>query len=96
MKIRLKKRARIEAGQAYRWYANVNPKSAAAFAEQVELTMKRMLEHPLAGAPYLANTRRLRIGGFPYWIVYRVAARSIVVYAVVHERRLPGYWVGTR
>lgn len=36
--------------------------------------------------------RRLPVGRFPYQLIYLVAERSIVVLAVAHDRRRPGYW----
>ena len=38
------------------------------------------------------NTRRLLVSRFPYQIIYRVRPRKIVVVALAHVKRRPGYW----
>jgi mRNA-degrading endonuclease RelE of RelBE toxin-antitoxin system len=36
--------------------------------------------------------RRLSLKVFPYRIIYRIEGSEIVVYALAHVRRRPGYW----
>ncbi len=93
MKILLAPQAKRDAAGAYRWYVSMNPSAAAIFADAVESAFLRMLEHPNSGTPYLSDTRRMRVAGFPYWVVYRVRPRSLLVQALIHERRRPGYWI---
>lgn len=38
------------------------------------------------------RTRRLLVGRFPYQVVYRLRATEIVIVAVAHLKRRPGYW----
>lgn len=38
------------------------------------------------------DVRQARVGRFPYRLVFLVQARDIVVLAVAHLRRRPGYW----
>lgn len=38
--------------------------------------------------------RSKAIRGYPYRILYTVAADSILILAYAHERREPGYWLG--
>ena len=44
------------------------------------------------GSLSATNLRRLLLKVFPYRIIYRVEGEEIVVYAVAHVRRRPGYW----
>jgi hypothetical protein len=37
-------------------------------------------------------TRRILLLGFPYQIVYRLRPAEIVIVAVAHLKRRPGYW----
>jgi toxin ParE1/3/4 len=37
-------------------------------------------------------TRRILLHGFPYQIVYRLRPAEIVIVAVAHLKRRPGYW----
>ena len=36
--------------------------------------------------------RRLLVKRFPYQLIYRVEGDEIVIYAVAHQKRRPGYW----
>jgi hypothetical protein len=38
------------------------------------------------------QTRRLLMTRFPYQVVYRVRPSEIVVVALAHLKRRPGYW----
>jgi plasmid stabilization system protein ParE len=49
---------------------------------------------PEIGTPLSADrcTRRLLLPRFPYHVVYRLSPAEIVVVAVAHAKRRPGYW----
>ena len=51
-------------------------------------------EHPLSGAEYMRNSRRVVLTGFPYVIIYRVLAGEVRIIAVAHTSQRPGYWTG--
>jgi toxin ParE1/3/4 len=57
---------------------------------------KRLLQHPLTGTPISPRLRVLPMRHFPYLIIYRATADTIIVRAVAHQRRRPGYWSGRR
>ncbi|WP_367266575.1 type II toxin-antitoxin system RelE/ParE family toxin [Propionivibrio sp.] len=69
---------------------------AAAFAGEYEQGVIRLLEFPLVGAPRSRQQRALPLRHFPYSIIYRIVADTIIVSAVAHQRRRPGYWSGRR
>jgi plasmid stabilization system protein ParE len=62
------------------------------FLGEVEKSLKILQEHPFSGPEYLAGTRRMRVARFPYAVVYRVNETRLVVVAIAHHRRRPGYW----
>ena len=84
--------ALADARHARRWYAE----RSAAVAERFEAELRRALDFaalmPEAGSPGAAGTRKLRLHGFPHSLIYRVAPSLVLVLAVAHERREPGYW----
>ncbi len=47
---------------------------------------------PGIGIPYKYGTRRVFPKDFPYSVVYRETANSLVVLAVAPFRRKPAYW----
>ena len=63
-----------------------------SFAAEVERTISLVQEFPEAGSPIGPNRRRVLVARFPYSIVYRDGPDSIVVVAVAHQHRRPGYW----
>jgi plasmid stabilization system protein ParE len=64
-----------------------------AFETEVERTVSMIREqHPEAGSRAGLPHRRMLVRRFPYWIVYRADQDSVLVLAVAHQRRRPGYW----
>jgi len=62
------------------------------FIEAVEEASALALSFPLAGSPYVANTRRVFTKGFPFSIIYRPEDEGVVVFAITHNARKPDYW----
>ena len=75
------------------FYADVQVKGAARFRMAVEEAAARAFAFPMAGQPYRSRTRRVFVKGYPFFLVYRPETEGIVVLAVVHEARRPGYWL---
>jgi len=46
--------------------------------------------------PVTSGARRYVLPDLPFSIYYRVSEREILVVAVAHQRRRPGYWVHRR
>lgn len=84
--------ARLEAIEAYDWYAARSHNVADAFQEELENARRAIQKSPDFWARYLHGTRRYLLKQYPYVIVYRVGAERIEIVAVAHGRRRPGYW----
>lgn len=63
-----------------------------SFAAEVERTIALLREYPDAGSAVGPKRRRVLVARFPYSIVYRQDSDAIVIVAVAHQRRRPGYW----
>ena len=63
-----------------------------SFAAEVERTISLIREFPDAGSPVGPRRRRVLVARFPYSVVYRRDPDSVVIIAVAHQRRRPGYW----
>jgi plasmid stabilization system protein ParE len=63
-----------------------------SFAAEVERTIALVREFPEAGSQVGTRRRRVLVARFPYSIVYRQDPDAIVIVAVAHQRRRPGYW----
>jgi plasmid stabilization system protein ParE len=84
--------ALVEAEAAARWYADRSPRAAARFSEELDEAESAILDHPHAWLPDDGGTRRYLLRRFPFSVVYRVEASRVVILAVAHARRRPGYW----
>lgn len=84
--------ARLEYLAEIIYYTEAQPGLGGRFAQAVEDAIARALLFPTAGSPSPARTRRVLLRGFPFSIYYRPEAEGIVVFAVAHQARKPGYW----
>lgn len=62
------------------------------FALEVRALCRRITESPLAGVEVRPDIRRRILRRFPYAILYAIEDDDIVIIAVAHQRRRPGYW----
>jgi toxin ParE1/3/4 len=69
-----------EAGMGERFFAAVN--EAKAFIRR----------HPQLGTPQRRGTRKWRVKGFPYLLIYRDEPERVFVVSVAHGNRKPGFW----
>ncbi len=83
-----------EAEEAAAWYAERDPRVAARFAAELEGTLGLIVEAPDRWPIYLYNVRRVPLTRFPYLALYRDEAARILVVAIAHAKRRPGYWEG--
>jgi len=84
--------ARLEFLAEVAYYSEAKPGLGERFAAAVEEATAMALLFPHAGSPSASNTRRVFTKGFPFSIIYRPKRNGIVVFAVAHNAREPGYW----
>ncbi len=84
--------ALAEAEEAAAWYAERDPRVAARFAVELEAALNRIAEAPHRWPAYFHGTRRVRLTRFPYLVAYREDPTRILVVAIAHAKRRPGYW----
>jgi toxin ParE1/3/4 len=75
------------------YYANIRRALGEQFRQAVQSALARVAIHPLGGAPSFHETRSVLIRGFPFSLVYRSSDGVLLVVAVAHHRRRPGYWL---
>lgn len=84
--------ARDEASAASRWYRRRSPKAAARFTAELARAFQTIEERPESFPVYLCGTRRCLLRRFPYLVVFHEMPAYLLVIAVAHGRRKPGYW----
>jgi hypothetical protein len=62
------------------------------FLTQVEQALAVALQYPSSGTPLGSGFRWVLTQRFRYAVVYREIENGIIVIAVAHLRRRPGYW----
>jgi plasmid stabilization system protein ParE len=61
------------------------------FISAVETTYRRLVTFPESGRPFASRLGRVLVPGFPY-LIYRAEPDRLLIVAVAHVRRRPGYW----
>jgi len=56
--------------------------------------IERLCRYPESGPRISRRLRVARLSDFPYNIIYRIDPDQILVIAVAHQSRRPGYWKG--
>jgi toxin ParE2 len=92
MKWRIEPAARLELVDAASWYDAAKLGLGADFLDEFEAGLRRIEELPNAWHALGDQLRRYRLKRFPYGIIYHVGEGEIVVIAVAHLHREPGYW----
>ena len=57
-------------------------------------TVAFLVERPQAGKPLSKHVRKFPLRRFRYNVIYLVDGDEVVIVAVAHHRRRPGYWSG--
>jgi plasmid stabilization system protein ParE len=92
MKWRVERAAQLELEEAAAWYEAQRKGLSAEFLDEFERGVGRVAEFPLAWKSVGSRTRQYRFNRFPYGIIYQVREDEILIVAVAHLRRRPGYW----
>jgi plasmid stabilization system protein ParE len=93
MQLDLTPRARAEAMEATAWYLEeAEVDVGLRFAEELDHTFDRIAANPLAWTELKPGIRRALVRGFPYAVLFAVAAERVEVFAVMHQHRHPKHW----
>ena len=84
--------ARLEYREAAVFYEARRSGLGAAFTLEVEAAIDRILEAPERWRVIEQDVRRCLSHTLPYGILYPVEREGILIVAVMHLRRRPGYW----
>lgn len=62
------------------------------FLDEVESAIARICEYPEIGQVYSSKLRRFVLARFPYSVLYSIEDNELVIFAVAHHKRKPGFW----
>src|SRR5688572_3790304 len=86
----------LEAESAASWYAQRSATAALAFSNELAEAESAIVRLPESWPRFEHGTRRYLLRRFPYAVVDRVEPRRILIVAVAHGHRRPGYWTSRR
>jgi hypothetical protein len=77
---------------ALNWYRERSPVAAVNFDSAFDQAIGRIREAPQRWPTYVADFRKYTLRQFPFSIVYQEFPSQLIVFAVAHGHRRPGYW----
>ena len=92
MNVHYHEEARDELEEATLYYEGQREGLGEEFAQEVERTVQRVLDNPEAWSKLSKTVRCCRTKRFPYGILYTIRENDILIVAVMHLHRKPGYW----
>jgi len=94
--IRFDPAAKRELNEAADFYDAEDPGLGGAFLDAAERAFEQIQAFPESSPISLAPARTKVLSAFPFSVIYWVTDDVIIVLAVAHHRRQPGYWRGRR
>lgn len=92
MKVRQLSVASAELREAMMWYRARSPRAAENLWLRVQDARRSILLFPHAAPRIGQRTRRFILSGFPFDLVYCALPDEILIVALAHHSRRPGYW----
>lgn len=92
MSFRFHPDAEAELSEAIQYYEDVEPGLGQDFAVEVYSAVQRVIAYPRAWMVLEGEVRRALVRRFPYGVLYSEESDGILVVAVMHLHRAPGYW----
>ena len=82
--------------EAALYYESKEPGLGRRFRDDVAHILDRIIEDPLLWREQTGGYRRANCPVFPYYIPYIIREPKIIVIAIAHGNRKPGYWQSRR
>jgi len=84
-------------GDAIDWYAKRSPGAALGFVSEVDLAIEKIAADPERFAKTYAGCRSCPLKHYPFSVIYysmpgAPGVYEIIVIAIAHAKRRPGYW----
>ena len=91
---RLTRRAELELEEVRQFYKAESSDLGDRFLDEFLSVMERLGHFPESSPRISRRLRVARLNTFHYNVIYKIEPRSILVVAVGHQSRKPGYWKG--
>lgn len=94
MRIEFHPAALNEAIDSARYYEDRLPGLGADFRAELSRSLDLLNRNPDIGVIIETPYRRLLLDRFPFSVIYRTKGSTVLILAIAHQRRRPGYWKG--
>lgn len=92
MKLAFLRKAFEELAHAVDYYNSERSGLGFEFAAEIRKALNRMKKHPDSWPLISPNIRRCIVNRFPFAVLYYRESDRLVVIAIMHMKRRPGYW----
>jgi len=90
--VELHEDARVELDETFAWYPRRSVRAAEGFLREVERGLAMVGESPTLWHEFERGSRRYLLHRYPYALIDQQRGQRVVVLAVAHLKRRPGYW----
>jgi len=94
MRTRFLEPAQAEVDEAARYFDEQRPGLGDRFEHDLQDAVAFVTERPLSGKRLTENIRQVGLRTFRYNVIYAIDGEELIIVAVAHHRRRPGYWLG--
>lgn len=82
-----------EASETATYYEREKTGLGQEFFDALDATIEKICRFPKIGKPRGRRLRSFPLSRFPVDVIYYIDDETIVVVAVAHQSRRPGYWI---
>jgi plasmid stabilization system protein ParE len=86
--------AEWEYTEALCWYAERSQRAAERFDDEFDRALEAIVSDPHRFPRIDERHRFYLMHRYPYQVIYRTEHDEVIVVAVAHAKRRPGYWEG--
>lgn len=92
MQLHLTEDAKKDYEEAKKWYDEIDEELGDYFETVIEDALFRVIVNPVRNQIIAGDTRKAVVQKFPFNLFYIISDKSIVVTAILHQRRNPKHW----
>jgi plasmid stabilization system protein ParE len=81
-----------ELEESVKYYSDIREDLGIDFIDEIDLTIERIIQFPLAWSQHTKFCRRCLTHRFPYAVIYQIKEDNIIIIAVMPLNRKPDYW----
>jgi len=93
MEVRFLDVAQQELDETVAYYNTESHGLGDQFLLEVLSSIERISKFPQAWHPFTQSSRRCQTRRFPYGVTYQILESEILIVAIAHLHRKPGYWL---